>query len=195
MTDLERELGALREQVDRMQLRQRGLVALLGSIVLVGAVGVILASRPALSDPAAPLGCGHLSQLYCFAPDSPALASQVNSNFESAFQGLDAKLDKTGGTVTGDLTTTGNLTLGGFVSLGEYTRPSSGSGGGATAYCDPPDLVVGGQAACTGGAALGAAGSTFAVLPGGIVKWGYYGTCVGGATVNVSAYCVSKAHP
>jgi hypothetical protein len=186
MTEIERELRALRAQVDGMRVRQRRLVAVLGSITLAGAVGAILASRPALSDPGSPFACGgHPSQVYCFTKDTPAQASQVNSNFEAAFQGLDGKLDKTD---AGDVTVQ-NLTVNGTVSLGEYNRSSSGGGGGATAYCDPADFVLGGQAYCPAGSSLLAAGSTYY---SGNLSWGYYGTCTGLATVNVIVYCAKK---
>jgi hypothetical protein len=186
MTEIERELRALRAQVDGMRVRQRRLVALLGSITLAGAVGAILASRPALSDPGSPFVCGgHPSQVYCFTKDTPAQASQVNSNFEAAFLGLDGKLDKTAG---GDVTVQ-NLTVNGVVSIGEYSRLNSAGGGGSTAYCDPADFVLGGQAFCPVGSPLLAAGSTY---NSGNLSWGYYGTCTGGATVNVTAYCAKK---
>src|SRR5690242_4328318 len=105
MTDINAELRALREQVEQMRLRQRRVAALVGTVALAGAIAaILLGGRPALSDPATPAACGHASQLYCFDAGTPARAAQVNSNFETAFEVLDTKLDKTGGTLTGDLT-------------------------------------------------------------------------------------------
>jgi hypothetical protein len=99
MRDAEHELDALRDELARVTATQRRLaralvVASVTTALALGAV-VLLHSTEARSDPSTPVACNpsRASQVYCFQPSTPALASQVNSNFESAFQAVDKKAD------------------------------------------------------------------------------------------------------
>lgn len=103
MMDLEQQVTALAQEVavlreEQAQARSRrarliGRLLLGGSGALIaGAVGAILfVSRTAHSDPAMATACNaaRTTQAYCFAGGTPALASQVNSNFEFAYSGID----------------------------------------------------------------------------------------------------------
>jgi hypothetical protein len=111
MSEVEAELRDLRESLLRTQARLRRLtLGLAGGAACLLAGVAIFTSRVAHSDPSTSTACGHSSQLYCFQPGAPALAAQVNSNFEATYEAVDGKFDKTGGTVTGNLDVTGTAT-------------------------------------------------------------------------------------
>src|SRR5262249_7486307 len=104
------EVDELRARVQRLEHRlaerKRGV-----TLTAAGVAGgcIALWGSKAFSDPSTPTACGH-SELYCFQPNAPAVAAQVNSNFETVAKGVDAKFDKTGGTVSGNVTVTGTVT-------------------------------------------------------------------------------------
>ncbi len=83
---LERRLAKL-ETRERLRVRRAvqsiGLLLLLGCLVWAGT---------ALSDPGSPTACDsdHDGLLYCLMANSPARASDINSNFEVLADGIDA---------------------------------------------------------------------------------------------------------
>lgn len=128
-------LSSLEKQLQSSRRQRRALTA----VALAG--GVLAWATVAWSDPAAPLACTH-SNLYCFGAGAPALASQINSNFESVSQGVDAaaasaaaKLPLAGGTLTGPLAVTGNgASFQGGNAAGNFHIDSEGSGSDGRLY-------------------------------------------------------------
>jgi hypothetical protein len=109
------ELGVLQARVERLGAQQR--LQRRVSLVVVTAL-VALSGATAISAPASPLTTV-FPDLYQFSPNTPALAAEVNSNFATIRQlaadnraGLDTKLDKAGGIVSGNLDVNGVLEVG-----------------------------------------------------------------------------------
>lgn len=103
----------------RVQLRLQRWV----SLVAVAAP-MALWTATAISAPATPLTT-IFPDLYQFAPNTPALVVEVNSNFATIRQlaadnqaALTTKLDKAGGVVSGGLAISGDLDVNGIVEVG-----------------------------------------------------------------------------
>ncbi len=94
------------------------------SLVGVGAVVAILGATVAIAGPAVSLTCSPEDeiQLFCFNPQEPALASEVNHNFlkvkewvENKVGDVDANIDNV--TITGNLSVAGDVaSTGGYLS-------------------------------------------------------------------------------
>ena len=80
------EMNELRQRVARMDKRFR---LMMGTLLMVVAVGLVLWAPAVLSEPTAPVPC-HDNDLYCFQANTPARADQVNSNFARLHDLVDA---------------------------------------------------------------------------------------------------------
>lgn len=132
---LAERLKNLEDQLRRSQRQRRNLIAL----ALAG--GVLTWAAAALSAPGAPLACGHNSILYCFGAGQPALASEINSNFETVAAGVDAasasaatKLPLAGGAMTGTITTTASTAIQGGNAQGNLHIDAESSGADGQMY-------------------------------------------------------------
>lgn len=128
-------LQNLEDQLLRARRQRRNLIAL----ALAG--GVLTWAAGALSAPGAPLACGHDSLLYCFGAGQPALASEINSNFETVADGVDAatasaaaKLPLAGGTMTGQITTSASTAIQGGNAQGNLHIDAESSGADGQMY-------------------------------------------------------------
>ncbi len=150
------ELRELRRRVDRADAR--GRILAFGAIA-AAAVAIVLYAPAALSDPSAPVATIY-DDLYYFAANTPAVASEVNSNFATLHGLADdnaadiaghdvdiaalgtGKLDKAGGAISGDLAVGGRLAVG--VRL--KTCGNQTSGVHQDCSCNPNEVVLGGGA-------------------------------------------------
>lgn len=114
-SSLESRVTALEAQLQFAQRRARRWKVALGSVV---AGGLVLGGAQALAGPTSPLACDPLytTSIYCFTSDTPALASQVNSNFQAVIDLLEAKVGAPIATAEADPTT-----VSGIVAVGLTT--------------------------------------------------------------------------
>lgn len=81
VVDLERRLTQLEARAADASRRAR----LFGALALLG---LALSGTLALAAPPSPFACTR-SDFFCFVPDEPAQAAQINSNFEALYRQLD----------------------------------------------------------------------------------------------------------
>ncbi|MBL8938415.1 MAG: hypothetical protein JNM69_27865 [Archangium sp.] len=119
--DIERRLAALEAEVHGHRRRAKALrLGALSAAALVFAVGGLRA----FADPAAPQACdGRFSSLlYCFGADTPARASEVNSNFNALAALVDSKVGSANATPAGP-------SSGGTVVIGDQGAANLGLDG------------------------------------------------------------------
>lgn len=88
---LEARLEALEVEFKRLVRRRKQLRA---AGAIAGAALLVLVAAGAVADPASPTACAptRSNLLYCFLPDAPARASDINSNFENLAAWIDQKI-------------------------------------------------------------------------------------------------------
>ncbi len=123
--DLRRRLGELeaeRHTEGRACLGFRRRAFTLGAVALAAFAGVALASTPCANGVP-----------FCFAPNEPALASEINSNFAALKTWLEAKVGPTGtlATPSGDITTGRVVTAGVAPAYQNWNTFVVGAGGAA----------------------------------------------------------------
>lgn len=96
-SSLAERLAKLEQAERRSRRRRRTFTA--GCALL----GLVAATGTALSAPSSPLACdpAHAGELYCFGAGQPALASQINHNFEQLADQLDTLSSRADGLDTG----------------------------------------------------------------------------------------------
>lgn len=150
------DLLHLQRRVERMNAHFRLLLA---SALLAVVAAVLLWAPTAMSEPDQPVDTIY-DDLYHFSANTPAIADEVNSNF-ATLRGLaddnaadignnaadiselqSGKLDKSGGTVTGNLNVNGRLRVGFRRKACPY--PAGDNHGDCT--CNSDEVVVSGGA-------------------------------------------------
>ncbi len=117
-----RRLEALEERERRRAASRKRLASAIGGM----AVATLLVATVAVADPSVSLDCPG-GDLFCFDPNTPARASEVNHNFAQLKQWLEQKVGDAG---TDDVSVTGDLDVGGTVSANNDIDVSTDSGGG-----------------------------------------------------------------
>lgn len=100
LPDIERRLAALETEVRTQRRRAKALR--LGALSLT-ALALTVGGLRAFADPSSPQACdGRFSSLlYCFGADTPARASEVNSNFNALAALVDSKVGSANATPAG----------------------------------------------------------------------------------------------
>lgn len=109
--DIERRLLALETEVRAHRRRARSLRVGAGSLA---ALVLVVSGVRTFADPAAPQPCdGRFSSLlYCFGADTPARASEVNSNFNALAAWLEAKVGAASSNPVAGPTSGGTVVIG-----------------------------------------------------------------------------------
>ncbi|WP_428268300.1 hypothetical protein [Haliangium sp.] len=163
------ELFRLQRRMARMDARFR--IILTGAL-LAAVAAVLLWAPRAMSEPDQPVTAA-FPDMYQFTANTPAVADEVNSNFATV-RGLAAdnaaaigdnaadiaglhsgKFNKSGGTVSGNVSVDGNMSVSGRLNVG-FRRKECSTPGGAQHYdcsCNSNEVVISGGAhgATTGG--------------------------------------------
>lgn len=120
--DIERRLAALESEV---RTHRRRATSLRVGALSIAAVVLAVSGLRAFADPTAPQACDSRfgSLLYCFGADTPARASEVNSNFNALAAWLDSKVGAANSNPVAGPTT------GGTVVIGDQTAANLGIDG------------------------------------------------------------------
>jgi hypothetical protein len=99
---IEQQMEALRAEVSEMKAAERKKARgrkRLGKVIAYSMLSVALVATVAVAAPSGSLTCTDNADLFCFSPNTPARASEINHNFQKTKAWVDLRVNKTGSDV------------------------------------------------------------------------------------------------